>query len=555
MGENLDTLIAFVTIIIGLCMTLQLVTDTVTQFFNVRGSVYLSLIETLYVDFLDKEKQTADEKKKRKAPRIQSVGQRMRVFARQLETLWQTAQALRKDLVSLRDALATKKTDAEKLACLKESAESIFPQLRTSAERIRGLHPDLLLKTYKSLKDKVSAASASASASATAQSPAAQKAQSVVSAGLDVINDGLNSLDKITSALYEVGEKDVHKFVTKIEEGINDAVIKVSAFEAKVGSIHTRIEANLDNALDQLKNNYTKRMKLWCFGLGVAMCLLLNADSISIYRTLQKSPAQVQGIIQQQEAITASPTASDQSSELNTVSAAAKTLAEKMASAPQATGAEADTAAELAALVKEFAAFKVGFDSLRSSIDAEFATLKKDQPGIKLNGEVDLSRADTEITGAIKKAGENIDGAEKAITTLKTLNPGDTQPAVKLLNEAVGQLTTAFFQLGAWKINARINYLAASDLPLGWSGISHFPSWSAFFSALLMKVAGILLTVVLISFGAPFWNDILKLLLGVKGVVSGRADQSDKPAAGTPLKPGGGTALPAEQGTTPAPTG
>ena len=37
---------------------------------------------------------------------------------------------------------------------------------------------------------------------------------------------------------------------------------------------------------------------------------------------------------------------------------------------------------------------------------------------------------------------------------------------------------------------------------------------------ILRKVAGILATAIMISFGAPFWNDVLRSLLGLRGGLS-----------------------------------
>jgi hypothetical protein len=66
--------------------------------------------------------------------------------------------------------------------------------------------------------------------------------------------------------------------------------------------------------------------------------------------------------------------------------------------------------------------------------------------------------------------------------------------------------------------------LGSLDLPLGWT--EDWPQLRSVFSAggitheafrlVFKKVGGLLLTLILITFGAPFWNDVLGLLVGLK---------------------------------------
>ena len=86
------------------------------------------------------------------------------------------------------------------------------------------------------------------------------------------------------------------------------------------------------------------------------------------------------------------------------------------------------------------------------------------------------------------------------------------------MRQASGQLTRVFFSIEAAKVRARVGNLLGSNLPLGWRPGTMGPGlWG-----ILSKVFGILLTALLISFGAPFWNDVLKSLLGVKGFLKER---------------------------------
>jgi len=344
--------------------------------------------------------------------------------------------------------------------------------MRIWGQRIRSLNPESLLSVYTSLKDRVASGELS---------------------NLGGIDEGLAELDRLAESLRELTREESAELVAGIEAGIRETLEWMSRFEAKIGGIHSRIEANLDDALERLESNYAKHVKRWCFGLGIIVCVLLNADSISMYKTLLHTPVLSQSIIQERDHFLAEPAALPEGAELQAI---------------------AEAASELRAQIEEdvghtdIEAFNTRFTTFQAALTEDLTGLQE-RTGPKEEQPARLQRADR----ALVDASEAMDEAAKAVAD------GTGEEAVRALNRAVGRITSGSVYLGAGQIEGRMEDLLASDLPLGWNPAAIGETFADFL-ALLKKALGIFATAVMISFGAPFWNDVLRSLLGLRGAVS-----------------------------------
>ena len=104
---------------------------------------------------------------------------------------------------------------------------------------------------------------------------------------------------------------------------------------------------------------------------------------------------------------------------------------------------------------------------------------------------------------------------QASIGALKSADEG-----IPALTEKEGELTSLFVNLTRTAVETYTQDAAALELPLGWSR-----DWTAFraaagkraaFTMAWHKMVGLTLTIFLITFGAPFWNDVLAALSGVK---------------------------------------
>jgi len=88
----------------------------------------------------------------------------------------------------------------------------------------------------------------------------------------------------------------------------------------------------------------------------------------------------------------------------------------------------------------------------------------------------------------------------------------------KVIDSAVLRVSQNYAALASGMIRTQQALLYSTDLPLGWNN-QRIKEDTASFWKVFVKIIGFLTTAVLISFGAPFWNDVMKALLGVKDLL------------------------------------
>jgi hypothetical protein len=129
-------------------------------------------------------------------------------------------------------------------------------------------------------------------------------------------------------------------------------------------------------------------------------------------------------------------------------------------------------------------------------------------------------QGDFEIYGAKDKA-EKAKGIKVEIEKFDPKAKGS-------LKEKVGELTQLYVDLQKESVAYQLKGFTSLDLPLGWTAdckklTSEWNEGSTVGQKILIilkKVGGLLMTAFLITFGAPFWNDILSALMGVKNLTS-----------------------------------
>jgi hypothetical protein len=87
---------------------------------------------------------------------------------------------------------------------------------------------------------------------------------------------------------------------------------------------------------------------------------------------------------------------------------------------------------------------------------------------------------------------------------------------------------------------ARVEEISSSPLGLGWSDEEtggSIPDW-------LVKIAGLLLTGIAVTFGAPFWFDLLKKILSIRDTVGGSQPPPQASATPPPPPPADNSGLP-----------
>ncbi len=473
MTENIDVIIAFVIVIVGLAMTLQLLTEILKTFLGLRWSVYEAFIRDLYHSYMGAE--SCGEMKRGTKDSIQSVDKRFRAFAEKVGQLCAAFREIRAGLTSLQVDLVTQVDEGagkvrerqleEKIAILRAHLKDGVPGLAAAVEQIQAVKPDSLLRIYQELFGS--------------QSLALTVEQ----------RKALSGLEALVARSVDETKQEV---VDAVESSIKAILEWLCKIERRAVKVHTSIQANMNDALARLEDSYTKSLKKRAFWYGLLMCLLLNADSVTIFQSLRESSVLTSSVIQRQEGFTTVVASSFGASELNDLTQKSQKLATMLRSGRGG----------------EFGKWHESAESMRKTLAANERVLEG-HPGFQGLVDLNLVSIDKKMAAAKKQFGAKQLGE-----------------AAKAVDQASAGYVKAFAQLELARARMRLSYLAESGLPLGWTierlNAVFASAWSALQSAL-----GILLTAFLISFGAPIWNDLLKSLLSVKGFLRGRKEDAE----------------------------
>jgi hypothetical protein len=108
--------------------------------------------------------------------------------------------------------------------------------------------------------------------------------------------------------------------------------------------------------------------------------------------------------------------------------------------------------------------------------------------------------------------------SEKLVKENRQLTESEIAAVKSEINGAVTRVTANYLAFQRALVLNQNVLLHSTGLPLGWSpgrlGSTFGSLWS-----FCVKFIGLLITAILISFGAPFWNDVLKSLFGIRSLL------------------------------------
>jgi hypothetical protein len=243
----------------------------------------------------------------------------------------------------------------------------------------------------------------------------------------------------------------------RLTDAITNAETKLLAFKP-------RLEQQFDAWMARVESTYRNHMLLITVLIGTVVVSVVNADAFSMYRALSASPKARDAVIAQVQEVT-KQTLSSKAEDLNAIHASIQ--------------------------ANNFDNAKTKAKELGGKLAEDFKTYEDE--------------------GTAKKA-IDIKDAIDAIT------PSGEGLAALIAKE--GELTSLFVKLNRTAVETHAGAVAGLELPLGWSREKKaFAGATVTSPIVLHKIAGLLLTIFLITFGAPFWNDILGVLTGVKNTL------------------------------------
>lgn len=290
----------------------------------------------------------------------------------------------------------------------------------------------------------------------------------------------LDSIDKYALPLERKAKKDLKHLQEHAKQLLND----LETVDRKISGYRVQIEQRMDAWLAQLNEVYKRNMLWWTVAIGAAIVFMFNADAFSIYRYLATHDV-ARAVISQQVEGKVVPVQKAKPEDLN----------------------------KIYELIEQENAREA-----RERIVTFSANLADDFKAYKEEGEAERAR--------------NIMNEAK---TIKVGSPPDQ--AVESLKAKTGELAMLYVSFQKSSFDRQLGTLTSLGLPLGWGedwkrlkqicktesnnvekagGGTPAAETFGFFGFLLRKIGGLILTIFLITFGAPFWNDILSALTGFK---------------------------------------
>jgi hypothetical protein len=308
--------------------------------------------------------------------------------------------------------------------------------------------------------------------------------------------DGMSSR-YLRQMIAEVPEENIRKLLLTL---FDDAKHDVDKFKEN-------IEAWFNNGMDRV-NGWYKRKSQWVLGgLGLGIAVLMNVDTVLIFRHLQSNPVAREALVGQAMAFTQAnqglPRADPKPGETTVISG------EKF----QGT---------------------ITIPALDTKQDVLIET---EHPAVRvLTPNVEAGPKATQVT--FQAATEFTDAQSKAVITAKT---GEKKVKVGEFQLTLEPSLPAQFRA----IQANANALA---IPIGWveKGTEQeekygqiYPRFNQAWDRFTQHILGWLLTALAATLGAPFWFDTLNRIIAIRS--SGKAPE-EKPKAprevSTPVEPG-----------------
>lgn len=249
----------------------------------------------------------------------------------------------------------------------------------------------------------------------------------------------------------------------------------IIAAEKKISDYRQQIEYRFDAWIAQVNEEYRRNMVKWTVVTGALLVLMFNADAFTIYKYLHTNPEAQEKVAKQVETDVA-----------------------------KALTSTAEDLIQIDKLVREGnvePAIK-SITDFSQYLEDDFRMLKDEDNAKK--------------AAAIKSAIEGISTADK-------------DKKLRTLNDLAGEVTRLFAVVHKDAITYQAQGILSLDLPLGWThdlrifcSIQDKCSWE-FWRKLAGKAGGLLLTAFLITFGAPFWNDVLTAFVGFKNSMKAKS--------------------------------
>jgi hypothetical protein len=486
MQENLDVLISFVIVIVGLSVLVQIAVEMFKNLFKTRWGVYEKFLKELYKNYFiepavpatlaanTETRPTLPNTKGQIKPKgffgkikdrekIGSITQRLRSLHDKVVSFIGDLNKLKTTLVSFR-----KNLDDQRYQFDPNSLRGLLNDLDIIRQRLLGKQFARLFEIYLQVVD-----------------------QPIV-----------DQFNKMIKEVNEIIDLDINKVVVgSIIETIDKLLEHIHLVEKFVQDYQTKISANIDSWLQDLSNRYSRSIAKISFFIGCLVVIILNADTNTIYQTLRDDPAVRQNLIQQSETFSKIVQPSVNADDLNELNSLAEGITNKLKPNEKMPA-------------QDYRKFVDHYGSLSSSQEQGAKTYNLVYQKIEHSDRITIELPYTPE----KTTQASFVQSEKLVKENRQMTESQIEAVKSEINGAVTRVTANYLAVQHALVRNQNALLHSTGLPLGWTsgGVdSTFGSpWS-----FCVKFVGLLITAILISFGAPFWNDVLKSLFGIRSLL------------------------------------
>jgi hypothetical protein len=486
MQENLDVLISLVIVIVGLSVLVQIVVEMFKNLFKIRWGVYEKFIKELYKNYFletaapatpaaNSENPPSPTKAKgrtnpmvfinkiRDREKIGSITQRLRSLHDKVVSFIEDLNKLKANLVRFRKNLEDQRYQFDPA-----SLRDLLNDLDIIRKRMLGKQFARLFEIYLQAVDK------------------------------NIIEDYKNMINEVD----EIFKLDInHVVVESITGTIDKLVGHIHSVEKFVQEYQAKISANIDSWLQDLSSRYSRSIAKISFLIGCVVVVTLNADTIAIYRTLRDEPAVRQNLIQQSEAFTKIVQPSVNADHINELNSLAEGITSKLKLNQKVPA-------------QDYRKFVDYHGSLATSQEQDAKSYNQVYKKIEHTDHVTIELPYTPE----KTTQGSFVQSEQLIKEKKPLTESEIAVVKSEINGAVTRVTANYLAFQHALVRNQNVLLHSTGLPLGWTP-GRWDSIFAGFWSFCVKFVGLLITAILISFGAPFWNDVLKSLFGIRSLL------------------------------------
>lgn len=221
---------------------------------------------------------------------------RLRQFHAKVALLGDTLSESLTELRTVQAKMSALATDKEKAAFLREYLAVNIPAIKSWSQTLSGLRIKSLLETFAKYEG--------ARQTALERTP---DFGAVVTNAMQSLRDIESGVAGFMTAARNDAGKAAAAAVAAVEKLLENGLTSLEMFENRIKALSQNFDARMDSLVAEAQQGYATRVGKHCFWWGLGICVLANADAVSIYSSLSDDPKLRTSVIENMESYTNQP--------------------------------------------------------------------------------------------------------------------------------------------------------------------------------------------------------------------------------------------------------